>query len=226
MAGFDEFELRETATRYRAGEGHPVPPGNMSFEEFLAWGDEDTWAEWVDGEVIVLSPAGTKHQTIMLFLAETLNNFVLMRKLGRVLTAPFLVRLPDPVRRGREPDIIFIRQENVTRLHPTYFAGAPDLVVEITSPESLARDREEKFAEYEKAGVGEYWLIDPDKEEAEFYRLADNGRYHLVSARREGIYRSHVIPGFWLQIEWLWADPPLAGIEALAQLGVFPRGEQ
>ncbi|TDA70384.1 MAG: Uma2 family endonuclease [Clostridia bacterium] len=100
------------------------------------------------------------------------------------------------------------------------------MVVEITSPESLARDRGEKFKEYERAGVPEYWLVDPDKEEAEFYCLSDHGRYSVVMAGREGIYRSRVIAGLRLKIEWLWADPPLAGIEALAELGVLPQGRQ
>ncbi|TDA70386.1 MAG: Uma2 family endonuclease [Clostridia bacterium] len=226
VAGFDEDELKETAARYRPEAGRPVPPGKMSFEEFLAWGDEDTWAEWVDGEVTLLSPAATKHQRINVFLSSFLSNYVLLKKLGQVLTAPFVIRLPEPVGHGREPDIIFIREENLAHLRPTYFAGAPDLVVEITSPESLARDRGEKFKEYERAGVPEYWLVDPDKEEAEFYCLSDHGRYSVVMAGREGIYRSRVIAGLRLKIEWLWADPPLAGIEALAELGVLPQGRQ
>ena len=80
-----------------------------------------------------------------------------------MIDAPFLVRLPDPLRRGREPDLIFVRKERLPLLKPTYFDGAPDLVVEVASPESLGRDRGEKFVEYERAGVEEYWLIDPDR---------------------------------------------------------------
>lgn len=53
-------EVRETALNY--GDDRPLPPGRMTFDEFLAWCDEDTWAEWVDGEVVILTPAARKHQ--------------------------------------------------------------------------------------------------------------------------------------------------------------------
>ncbi|MBC7324398.1 MAG: Uma2 family endonuclease, partial [Moorella sp. (in: Bacteria)] len=138
---------------------------------------------------------------------------------GQVFTAPFLVRLPEPVRWGREPDIIFIKQENLGRLQANYLDGAPDLVVEITSPESLARDRGEKFREYEAAGVPEYWLVDLDRRQAEFYHLEADGRYHLSTAGAAGVYYSRIIPGLGLKIEWLWQDPPLSTLEALQQMG-------
>jgi len=215
----DDCELKETATRY-ISEGAPsVSPGKMSFAEFLAWCNEDTWAEWEDGEVVLLTPAAVKHQRVSLFLSGYLANYVLLERQGQVFTAPFLVRLPEPVRRGREPDIIFIKQENLRRLQANYLDGAPDLVVEITSPESLARDRGEKFREYEAAGVSEYWLIDPDRRRAEFYHLEADGRYYLSTAGAAGIYSSRIIHGLELKIEWLWQDPPLSALEALQQIG-------
>ncbi|QGP92635.1 Putative restriction endonuclease [Neomoorella glycerini] len=215
----DDCELKETASRYIPEGGLPVPPAKMSFTEFLAWCNEDTWAEWVDGEVVLLTPAAVKHQRVSLFLSSFLANYVLLEQQGQVFTAPFLVHLPEPVRRGREPDIIFIKQENLGRLQANYLDGAPDLVVEITSPESLARDRGEKFREYEAAGVPEYWLVDPDRRQAEFYHLEANGRYHLSTAGAAGVYYSRVIPGLGLKIEWLWQDPPLSALEALQQMG-------
>lgn len=221
MAGSHEHEqIREPATAYDPGLERPAPLGKMTFEEFVDWCDEDTWAEWVAGEVIVLSPASTVHQKVSAFLNSFLWNYVLLKKLGLVLSAPFLVRLPEPVGHGREPDLIFIKKGNPGRLEATYFAGAPDLVVEITSPESLARDRGEKFIEYEAAGVQEYWLIDPDRQQAEFYRLEAGGRYRLALAGAAGKYQSRVIPGLWLEIEWLWQDPPLPVTEALQQVGI------
>lgn len=212
--------MRETGAEYRV-EQTGKPPGRMTFEEFLKWGDEDTWAEWVDGEVVILTPAATKHQKIAGFLQEFLGNFVKLRRLGTVLSAPFLVKLPPPLARGREPDLIFIAENRLYNLKPTYFEGAPDLVVEITSPESFARDRGEKYVEYEAAGVKEYWLIDPDRRQAEFYRLGEDGRYRLFTADAEGIYCSEAIPGLWLRVAWLWQDPPPAGVEALKELGAI-----
>ncbi|MGI9860894.1 Uma2 family endonuclease [Moorella naiadis] len=219
MTRFDDGELKETAFRYTPEGSLSVSPGKMSFAEFLAWCNEDTWAEWEDGEVLLLTPAATKHQRVSLFLSSYIANYVLLKKQGQVFTAPFLVRLPEPVRRGREPDIIFIKQEHVGRLQDTYLDGAPDLIIEITSPESLSRDRGEKFKEYEAAGVPEYWLVDPDRRQAEFYRLEADGRYQVNTAGTAGVYQSSVIPGLELKIEWLWQDPPLSALEALQQMG-------
>jgi Uma2 family endonuclease len=210
--------LKEIAAFY---ETRPLPEGKVTFEEFLAWCDEDTWAEWVDGEVVVLTPAARKHQRIYKFLLFLLEVYVSKHSLGEVLSAPFLVRLPEMLRRGREPDILYVSNEKLPFLKETYMDGPPDLIVEITSPESLARDRGEKYVEYEAAGVKEYWLIDPDRRQAEFYRLAEEGHYRTIHPNEEGIYRSEVIPGFWLQVNWLWQDPLPSVIDCLKELGLI-----
>ena len=186
------------------------PQTKMTFEEFLEWCDEDTWAEWVDGEVQIVSPASDEHQSIEVFLTSLLSFYVLKKKLGRILNAPFLMRLPN-VPRGREPDILFVRQEHLARIKRTYLDGAADLVIKIISPESIARDRGDKFVEYEQAGVTEYWLIDPLRHRAEFYVLNSAGVYQNINIDVSGIYRSQVVDGFWLRVDWLWQDPlPLA----------------
>jgi Uma2 family endonuclease len=90
--------------------------------------------------------------------------------------------------------------------------------VEIVSPESKVRDRGEKFYEYEAAGVGEYWLIDPDRQQAEFYRLGAGGHYRLFTADAEGIYQSEVLPGLWLRVEWLWQEPLPKVLDVLREM--------
>jgi len=214
-----ERDVREAAAWYEAGEGRAVPC-RMTFEEFLAWADEDTWAEWVDGEVVPLTPASRRHQLVADFLLDLLRNYTALQGLGLVFSAPFLVRLPLASPRGREPDLIFVHRDRLGILGATYCDGAPDLVVEVTSPESFARDRGEKFVEYEAAGVKEYWLVDPDRRQAEFYVLGEDGRYHPVPAQA-GVYHSRVLPGLGLRLEWLWQDPPPAGVAALREMGVI-----
>ncbi|MDN5346734.1 MAG: hypothetical protein PWP65_298 [Clostridia bacterium] len=216
----DGAEIKETAEHYIGDGVRAVPSGRLSFEEFLQWADEDTWAEWVEGEVRVMTPASARHQKICAFLVAILTEFTSHKGLGEVLFAPFLVRLPEPLKRGREPDLIFVAKERLSLLKPTYLDGAPDLVVEITSPESIARDRGEKFVEYEAAGVREYWLIDPDRKQVEFYRLGENGRYCLFTADAGGIYRCHVIPGLWLRVDWLWQEPLPSVLKVLRELGI------
>ncbi|MBI3455476.1 MAG: Uma2 family endonuclease [Candidatus Rokubacteria bacterium] len=205
----------------RSGErGRAVPAGKLTFEEFLAWCDEDTWAEWLDGEVQMVSPASRRHQALRGFLAAVLIIYVERRALGGVLGAPFLMRLAN-VPSGREPDVLFVAAEHQDRLRETYLEGPADLVVEIVSPESRLRDRGEKFAEYELGGVREYWLLDPEQRRADFYRLDAEGRYQRAPVDPDGIYRSEVLPGFGLRVAWCWQAPLPPVLAALRELGLL-----
>jgi len=192
-------------------------PRKMTYEEFLAWADEDTLAEWVDGEVIMYSPANKRHQDIAGFLESVMRSFVEVRQLGVVLSAPFQMRLVDS---GREPDLLFVAVDHLERLKETYLDGPADLVVEIASPESVGRDRGDKFYEYAQGGVPEYWLIDPEMEWAEFYQL-EEGRYRVAFSGKEGRYEALALPGFWLQVEWLWQEPLPKVLDVLRELGLI-----
>ncbi|NOZ05216.1 MAG: Uma2 family endonuclease [Chloroflexi bacterium] len=211
--------LEEGALRRRVLEVllDPVEVERMSYEAFLASFDEDTYAEWVNGEIIMMSPANDRHQDLSGFLESVLRSFVETHDLGIVRSAPFQMRLADT---GREPDLLFVAQEHLDRLRKMYLDGPADLAVEIVSPESMGRDRGEKFYEYEAAGVREYWLIDPERERAEFYRL-EEGRYRLVEPDTEGRYHSAVLEGFWLQVDWLWEEPLPRVLDVLRELQVI-----
>lgn len=188
----------------------PAPSGKvkLTYEQFLEQLDEDTLAEWVDGEVVYLSPAALEHQDTGDFLTAVIRTYVQKYNLGRVVSAPFQMRLLR-TERGREPDILFVSKENLHRLHDTYLEGGADLVVEITSPESLLRDRGEKFAEYELEGIREYWIINPDERRVDFFVLGADGRYERRREDAEGVYHSEVLKGFKLPVHWLWERPPL-----------------
>ena len=195
------------------------PKAKMTYEEFLNWCDEDTLAEWVDGEIIMVSPASKRHQDIAGFLYKALDLYVQVHDLGEVVQAPFQMKLEH----GREPDLLFIAKEHLGRLRENYLDGPADLVVEIVSPESAARDRGEKFYEYEAGGVREYWLIDPLRQQAEFYYLAEDERYRLAPPDEQGRYRARVVPGFWLRVTWLWQDPLPSPIRTVGEIaGVDP----
>ncbi len=181
-------------------------PGRMSYEEFLAWADEGAHVEWVDGEVVFMSPVSTEHQLLAAFLAALLQFFVEANKLGLVLTAPFQMKLA--VRpSGREPDVIFIARERRADLKQAYLDGPADLAIEVISPDSRARDRGDKYYEYEQAGVREYWLLDPIRKQAEFYRLGSDGLYSVVAIGEDAIFCSVVLEGLWLKVDWLWQEP-------------------
>ena len=107
-----------------------------------------------------------------------------------------------------EPDLLFIAKEHSAHIRPGYMDGPVDLAVEIISPESTQRNRQVKFAEYEAGSVREYWLIDPEREQVEFYQLGEDGRYRLAWGGHAGQYESAVLAGLTVQVEWLWQDSP------------------
>ena len=193
----------------------PSLPDKLTYAEFLAWAGEDTLAEWVDGEIIMTSPASQRHQFLVGFLEKVLGTFVEQHELGVVLSAPFQMKLEH----GRAPDLLFVAAAHVDRLQETYLDGPADLVVEIVSPESVGRDRGEKFYEYARGGVPEYWLIDPQAQWAEFYHLAGH-HYQSSFSGDEGEYTSQALPSFWLRVEWLWQQPLPRLLDVLRDLGV------
>jgi len=200
------------------GEQKAAPEGRVTWDEFLAWLDDKTRAEWVDGEVVPLSPSNLEHQDVIGFLYELVLSFVRVKRLGRVYFG-ILMRLAAR-RSGREPDLLFVANEHVDRFKGTLLDGPADLVVEVVSPDSDARDRGDKFIDYEAAGIPEYWLLDPIRGAALFYQLGADGRYRLVPIGEDGIYRSAVLAGFSLHVEWLWQRPlPVAG-DLLHEIGL------
>jgi len=180
----------------------------MTYEEFLAWAGEDVHAEWVNGEVIVHMPPKDPHQRLVAFLHHIIGLFVHIFDRGRLYLAPFEVKLSADV--SREPDLIFLAKEHLDRVTPERIVGAPDLIIEVVSDDSVQRDRVDKFDEYEAAGVPEYWIIDnrPERRRAQFYQLDGSGQYQPIPPDAEGIYRSRALSGFWLRVAWLWEDQP------------------
>lgn len=204
-----------TATQTPTTTAPASPPLQMSYEAWLEW-EHDGLSEWVDGEVIVNSAPINEHQQINGFFNGLLGLFVQVFQLGIVRVAPFTMRIV-PGGPAREPDLFFLAQEHRERLTQRALEGPADLVIEVISAESVARDRADKFYEYQAGGVREYWIIDPraGNQRVDLHVLDAQGRYQPVPPESGGIYRSAVLPGFWLKEEWLWAEEP----NLLAALG-------
>jgi Uma2 family endonuclease len=179
--------------------------GYITFEEYLEQSSDTHICEWVDGDIIIMPGASFEHQDISGFLLMIMRFFVSQNDLGIILSSPFAMKLEEQ-RRGREPDILFVSKVREHLFRKNYLDGAADLAVEIISPESIGRDRGEKFIEYEAAGIKEYWIIDPDRKITEFYRLGKDGFYNLIPTP-EGVFHSEVLTGFFLRVEWLWQKP-------------------
>ena len=180
----------------------------MSYEEFLAWADEDTHAEWVDGEVTVFMPVTLEHQLLLGFLYELLSTFARLFRLGDVLLGPAQMRLVAE-RSARAPDLFFLAAAHRGRRTRLGIEGPADLVIEIVSDDSVRRDQIDRREEYAAAGVSEYWWLDPrpGHRDFRFFRLTDEGSYAEIEPDAAGRYHSAVLRGFWLDPNWLWQDP-------------------
>lgn len=183
----------------------------MGYDDYLQLTGEGLHAEWVNGEVIIFVPPTDRHQDLLRFLVKLIDTFVELFGLGVTRFAPYEVQL-IPGGSSREPDLLFVAKEHRDRVTSKRIEGAPDLVVELFSLNSVHRDRVDKFDEYEQAGVREYWIIDsrPEHTRAWFYVLGDDGQYK-EAVLQDGRFHSMILPGFWLQVDWLWQHelPPL-----------------
>lgn len=194
-------------------------PLKMTYEEFLDWADEEQHYEWVNGEAISTGTISSEQNAIGVFLIAVLSIWIESKNLGVLCYDPFQMKTAAHLS-GRSPDILFVANEHLSRLKKNYLEGAADLVVEIISPESRARDRGDKYYEYEEGGVPEYWLLDPLRKKAEFYHLGEDGNYGVMPVDENGIFRSRVFDGLWLKVDWLWQDPRPAVLQVVKEWGL------
>ncbi len=195
------------------------PQARVTYEEFLSASDEDALAEWVYGEVVPMSPTSVTHQSVVRFLSRIFDAYVEAGDAGAVFSDTFQMKtgLDLP---GRTPDLLFVAREHLSRLHETYLEGPADLVVEVISPESRARDLGAKLYEYQEGGVPEYWAIDPERRQAIFYVRGDEGLYRPAPVDDDGVYRSTTLPGLWVRVDWLWQEPKPALLAVLREWGL------
>lgn len=180
-------------------------PDWISYEDFLEAYD-GVRAEWVDGKVVEMTPQTDRHLLISGFLYKAISGFVEQRGIGGLVAqAGFQVKLSPRV--AREPDVFYLAAGNELRFKRTFVDGPVDLAIELISPDSRVRDRREKFVEYAQGGVREYWIVDPDAETVEVFRLV-SGAYEPVPLGDPPRVTSEVIPGLWIDPAWMWAKKP------------------
>lgn len=199
----------------------PTPSLRMSEDEYDAWVvGEETGAEWVAGEVVFKMAIQELHDKLQRAIAASAEQLVSTRSLGEVRGPEFSMRLPQRPSR-REPDVIIVTMPNLSRLTPTLLDGPADVVVEIVSPESVARDYRVKFAEYEAAGVPEYFIVDPLAKAVEGHRLDAGGKYAPIVADESGRLVSAAVPGWWLSAGELFRQPTPTAFDLARSLGIY-----
>lgn len=137
-------------------------------------------AEFINGEIVVHSPALDRHTAAVGNLHRLLSTYVDSRDLGLVRMEKALVEL---TRNSYDPDVCFWGLEKAAVIgDDQLYYPAPDLVAEVLSKSTKKHDRETKFEDYAAHGVTEYWLVDPIRHQVEQYRIdADTAEYELVA---------------------------------------------
>ncbi|MEZ5304052.1 MAG: Uma2 family endonuclease [Verrucomicrobiales bacterium] len=156
-------------------------------------------AEFIDGEVILHSPARRRHLNVTGNIFSLLRQHVGTNRLGEVFVEKCLVSLS---RNDYEPDIVFFRRETAAKFTEDQMRfPAPDLVVEVLSKSTEAFDRGVKFEDYAHHGVREYWIVDADAKSVEQYVLPEGERRFTLHERlAHSTLRSHVVEGFEVPI--------------------------
>jgi Uma2 family endonuclease len=152
--------------------------------------------EFTDGVIEFLPMPTDKHQVILAFIYDLLRQYIHPQG-GKVLFAPLRVR----VRAGkyREPDILLVRDANDPRRQNRYWLGA-DLVVEIVSPDDVARDTEVKPLDYAEAGIPEYWIVHPAEATITVLTLVDSRYVEHGMFRRGERATSALLAGFGVSV--------------------------
>ena len=153
-----------------------APRAKLGYREYCSFPDDGWRHEIIDGDHLMTPAPSTSHQTVSKRLQHQLYMQVELAGLGLVFNPPVDVQLTehDIV----QPDLVVVLKDRTRMITPTKINGVPDLVVEILSPSTAAADTTLKKQLYERTGVAEYWIADPNNQRLECYRLSD-GAYHL-----------------------------------------------
>ncbi len=175
----------------------PNPIIKFTYEDYLNTPDDKRY-ELLDGELVMPPAPGELHQSVSGMLGWKLVQFAVENRLGRVYHAPFDVVLSntDVV----QPDLIFVSNERADIITPANIQGAPDLVVEILSPSTAARDKTFKRSLYARHGITEYWMVDLTERTIIVLRLGERG-FEVVNTYGEGeTLTSPTLQGFTLSL--------------------------
>jgi Uma2 family endonuclease len=153
----------------------PASPGvKLTYEDFLLFPDDGQRHELIDGEHYVTPSPNTKHQRVSGNLHLLIGSWLEIHQVGRVFYAPYDVVFSnfDVV----EPDLLYLSIERMAEVvTPQHVRGAPEIVIEIVSPGTRKRDETIKKRLYERSGVSEYWVIDPELDVVRVYRRGEEG---------------------------------------------------
>ncbi len=190
-----------------------VKPG-VSEDDFYRLVNEDSDWEYLDGRIIMHSPASNRHEDLFSFLMTLLRGFLDERGTGIVRGSRYPMRLD--AKWSPEPDILVVTGARLERLSERRLEGPADLVVEIVSESDPTLDYREKLPRYREAAIPEIWVVDRFQQKVLRELLSGEGyRSQTLASDR---LSSSVVPGFWIEVSWLWEEKLPSTMACLRQI--------
>jgi Uma2 family endonuclease len=193
-------------------EGDHVQPDaarsvRFTYEDFVNFPDDGKRHEIINGDHYVTPAPNTKHQSVALNLAVSIGGYLKTNPVGNVFIAPFDVVFSDLD--VVEPDLLYISRDRLGVLTKAHVRGAPDLAVEILSPGTRRTDEITKRKLYERFGVQEYWVVDPELDVVKIY-LRDATGFNKAAelhAERDEALTTPLLPGWSMPLHEVFASP-------------------
>jgi Uma2 family endonuclease len=192
-------DARSTEPQIAPPASPVLPPAKLGYREYCCFPDDGRRHEIIDGDHYVNPAPSTYHQTVSRRLQHQLYTQIELTGRGVVYNAPCDVQLTDYD--IVQPDLAVVLTSRMQMITPTKIKGVPDLLVEILSPSTASNDATLKKQLYERVGVAEYWIVDPDNHTVEQFVLTD-GRY----ARRPdaGLIPLSILEGVAVRLADVW----------------------
>lgn len=173
-----------------------------TLEDYEQITDEDLKCEFVDGELIVHSPASFQHENLTSFIIALLRLYIAEVRPGFVLGSNVVMQLGQS---RFSPDASVLLAANAARIQNDRIVGPVDLAVEVLSASTRKYDTQTKLCAYQAARVPEIWLV--DAEAREFKVHAQRGERYEASSLSTGTWSSVALPGLVITVNWFWSDP-------------------
>ncbi len=181
------------------------PPVRFTYEDYRLIPEDGKRHEIIDGDEYVAPAPNTRHQRLVGRLFFQLTAHLAQHPLGEVFIAPIDVILSDTD--VVQPDVLFLRTDRLALVEKHAVTGPPDLIVEVLSEGNRRHDEVRKRKLYERFGVEEYWIVDPELETVKVYRMTKAGYRRVAEWSREAgdTLTTPMLPGFALPTEAVFA---------------------
>ena len=178
----------------------------LTYEDYLLFPDDGKRHELIDGEHYVTPAPKLRHQAVIGRLHLIIGNYLAARPLGQLFLSPLdtIISRFDVV----QPDLLYVSQERAAELLHDSVHGAPDLVIEVASKSTRKRDETIKRALYERAGVREYWVVDPEIDVVRVYRRSDERFARAIELSREAgdVLTTMLLPDLEIPLTGIFKD--------------------